>query len=215
MQSSPIKPVNAAHIVLLGDSIFDNAAYVGDGKPVAAHLADLLGEGWQISLLAVDGDITSQVHEQLAKLPDDAGFLVLSSGGNDALRAMGRLIEPVETVEQALAILSEMREDFRADYRKVLAALKAVHHPEDGPSRRVAVCTVYDQVPNLSANLSTALALFNEVILFEAAYAGFTIIDLRLLCRDASDYSSVSPIEPSHSGGLKIAQAIAALLPLS
>jgi hypothetical protein len=58
----------------------------------------------------------------------------------------------------------------------------------------------------------TALALFNEIILQEAFLAHVPIIDLRLTCNEEVDYSEVSPIEPSHAGGQKIAQAIYALL---
>ena len=41
-----------------------------------------------------------------------------------------------------------------------------------------------------------------------AFQAGATLIDLRLLCRENTDYSGLSPIEPSAAGGGKIARAI-------
>jgi hypothetical protein len=40
------------HVVLLGDSIFDNRAYTGGDPDVIAHLRALLPSGWQASLVA-------------------------------------------------------------------------------------------------------------------------------------------------------------------
>jgi hypothetical protein len=76
----------------------------------------------------------------------------------------------------------------------------------------LAVCTVYDCVPGYEGISMTALALFNEVILREAFAAKVPVIDLRLICSEPSDYSEISPIEPSAAGGEKIVQAIVRLL---
>lgn len=72
------------HIVLLGDSIFDNAAYVRGGLDVITHLRGQIPDGWKASLRAVDGSVVGDVQRQL-ELPDDATHLVISAGGNDAL----------------------------------------------------------------------------------------------------------------------------------
>ena len=80
------------HAVLLGDSIFDNAAYV-PGKPsVIEQLRKTLPGDWKATLLAVDGDVTADVQKQIERLPDDATHLIVSSGGND-LRSICRLSE--------------------------------------------------------------------------------------------------------------------------
>ena len=71
------------------------------------------------------------------------------------------------------------------------------------------LCTIYDAIPGLSAAAVTALGAFNEVILREAFRYGLPVIDLRITCDAAEDYSSLSPIEPSEKGGAKIARAIA------
>ena len=52
-----------------------------------------------------------------------------------------------------------------------------------------------------------ALMTFNDVILRAAFEHGVDVIDLRLICTQDEDYAN--PIEPSGSGGLKIAKAIA------
>src|SRR5208283_2420423 len=90
-------------------------------------------------------------------------------------------------------------------YRAMLQALSAAGKP-------TAVCTVYDAIPGLPPAEQTALAGFNEVILREAFLAGLPVIDLRLVCGMAADYSPVSPIEPSVVGGAKIVRVIAELV---
>ena len=42
-------------VVLLGDSIFDNAVYVGGGPDVCQQVSERLPEGWKATLLAIDG----------------------------------------------------------------------------------------------------------------------------------------------------------------
>ncbi|NMR28168.1 hypothetical protein [Crystallibacter degradans] len=77
--------MSTGHVVLLGESIFDNKAYVGRGPDVVNQLRDELPPTWQATLLAVDGDVISGVPRQLRCLPRDATHLVISAGGNDAL----------------------------------------------------------------------------------------------------------------------------------
>lgn len=193
------------HVVLLGDSIFDNAAYVPDGTPVIQHLRQIIPADWQATLLAIDGDITVGVAGQMADLPSGATHLVISVGGNDALQASGIFREPVSSVGEALFLLADEIAQFRRNYRQMLWQVLEVNLP-------VAVCTIYNAIPGLGDMEKTALALFNEAILQEAFTAKIPVIDLRLICNEAEDYSQLSPIEPSHAGGEKIARAIASLL---
>ena len=44
-----------AHIVLLGDSVFDNAAYVPGDPDVRTQLQEKLPKKWKATLLAIDG----------------------------------------------------------------------------------------------------------------------------------------------------------------
>jgi hypothetical protein len=190
------------HVVLLGDSIFDNARYVPDRPPVVEQVRRHLPPDWRASLLAEDGSTTEDVPRQLARLPADASHLFVSAGGNDALSEGTILNEPACTVGEALGILHEVRGRFRDAYRAMLRALAAARRP-------TVVCTVYDAIPGLGAADEAALAGFNEIILREAFAAGLPVLDLRLVCGQSSDYSHVSPIEPSFAGGAKIARLIA------
>ncbi|HVS39254.1 MAG TPA: SGNH/GDSL hydrolase family protein [Gemmataceae bacterium] len=192
------------HVVLLGDSIFDNARYVPDRPPVIEQVRQALPQGWRASLLAVDGHITEDVANQLKDVPADATHLFVSAGGNDALGESSILSEAACTVGQALRVMQEVRVCFRKSYRAMLEILCAQGKP-------VAVCTVYDAVPGLGPAELAALAGFNELILREAFAAGLPVIDLRLVFDRASDFSHVSPIEPSMVGGAKIASVVAAI----
>ncbi len=58
------------HVVLLGDSIFDNKAYVGDGPDVIAQLRGKLSKDWTATLLAIDGSMTTNIWRQLEKLTE-------------------------------------------------------------------------------------------------------------------------------------------------
>lgn len=69
------------HFVLLGDSIFDNAAYVGNGPSVAQQVNAQLPGNWQATLLAVDGSTSADVEKQMTRLPFNFSHLVLSVGG--------------------------------------------------------------------------------------------------------------------------------------
>ena len=80
------------HIVLVGDSIFDNASYTRGGPDVISQVRELLPEGWRASLLAVDGATSEEVLAQLQRIPPDASHLVLSAAGNDALMSLISLI---------------------------------------------------------------------------------------------------------------------------
>lgn len=191
-----------SHVVLLGDSIFDNESYVPGGPPVIKQVQARLPAGWKATLLAVDGATAEDVEVQLRRLPADATHLVVSVGGNDALGCLGLLNQQLGSVGAALATLSEVVDKFEADYRAMLRALAATARP-------VVLCTVYDSIPDMAKHELRGLSLFNAVILREAARHRLPVIDLRVVCTERADYSTVSPIESSRVGGAKIAEVIA------
>lgn len=137
------------------------------------------------------------VDAQLARVPADATHLVVSVGGNDALRrGVPVLHQSVSKVAEALERLAAARAEFRREYRRMLNWVQA-------GGQAVTVCTVYDAVPGEKVGL----ALFNDVILDEAVRADVPVIDLRRLCTEAADFATL-PIEPSVAGGAKIAAVI-------
>jgi hypothetical protein len=191
------------HVVLLGDSIFDNGAYTGREPDVVSHLRAVLPSGWRASLCAVDGATTGGVRAQLGRIPPEASHLVVSVGGNDALRHTDLLALPVRSTTEALELFGERVERFEADYRAALGGVLTRGLP-------TTVCTVYNGSfpdPAHGRLAALALTLFNDVILRVAFEQGLGVIELRLICDEPGDYAN--PIEPSGPGGLKIARAIA------
>ena len=192
----------SGHVVLIGDSIFDNAVYVPDGPSVTGHMERLLPDNWSVTLVAVDGATVANVFGQVARIPDDATHLVLSVGGNDALWLASNLFaEPASDVRDAVGKLGEAVHGFAAEYRRLVDELRELRLP-------LTLCTIYDTVPGLDAPELAGLCVFNDVISRTAFAVNATLIDLRNLCDETSDYSGISPIEPSASGGGKIARAI-------
>lgn len=189
------------HLVLVGDSIFDNRAYVKAGQSVSEHLQALLGRAGKVTLLAVDGHVAGDVADQLLAMPEGATHIALSVGGNDALESLPALEMSCSNVLQALKILGELQRTFANSHRSaLLAALK--------PGLPLIACTIYDAVPGLPPPLKTALSLFNDVICRNALAYQVPVLDLRDLLHDPEDYSTASPIEPSEQGGLKLANEI-------
>ncbi len=193
------------HIVLLGDSIFDNAGYVDAGASVLDCLQGILPPDYKATLLAVDGDITDDVYSQLDKLPTDTNYAFLSVGGNDALRIINVLNESIPTIGDAMSVFSEIRMDFSDKYKKLIST---IHKKID----KLIICTIHDSIPDFEQRALTALAFYNEIILKQAIAKNLPILDLRLLCNERKDYSTVSPIEPSKFGSRKIANSICSIV---
>ena len=192
------------HIVLAGDSVFDNDGYVPGEPGVIEQLRRALPAGWSATKVAVDGDRAHDVAHQLRHLPAGATNLIISVGGNDALahsHLLAKIVEPgdlAELIEEPLTI-------FRGSYgRMQSAALKS--------GAAVHVCTIYTAIPFVDPiwrkYAPVAIAAFNDVIVAEAESRGVPVLRLDRVCTEAEDFSEMSPIEPSARGGQKIVDHI-------
>jgi lysophospholipase L1-like esterase len=195
------------HLVLLGDSIFDNARYVPRRRPaVIDQVRSRLLEGWSATLLAIDGNVINDVHQQLKVLPADATHLVLSVGGNDVLGEIPILRERVATVGDALRLLLDSRSRFQEDYHRLMEAIRDRGLP-------TVVCTIYNPCSDDDDFQRAAVAelcLYNDAIIDSARRYGLPVIDLRVVCSEIADFAN--EIEPSAAGGAKIAEAICQLV---
>lgn len=190
------------HIVLLGDSIFDNKSYVGGGLDVVSHLRQQTPDDWKTSLRAIDGSVVQNVREQSLALPSDATHLVVSAGGNDAILNAGILQMKVSSSAEVFDRLSDVISTFENHYREMLRAVLSLNLP-------TTVCTIYyPRIPEAFAQkvAVAALSTFNDIIIKQAFLTGVPLIDLRLVCNEESDYAN--EIEPSEAGGKKIAATI-------
>ena len=194
------------HVVLLGDSIFDNGAYVAGAPDVVTQLRQHLPAGWHATLAAIDGAVTADVRRQLGGIPSDATHLAISIGGNDALGQAHVLEQGSHSIAETLSRLADIRDEFGGRYVAMLGGVLRLGLP-------AALCTIYEgRLPDPLRRrvATTALTLFNDCILRQAFAHGLPVIDLRFVCNEDADYAN--PIEPSAQGGNKIAAAIARLL---
>jgi len=190
------------HVALLGDSIFDNGAYVGSDPDVVTQLRALMPASWRATLLAVDGSTTRDLRQQLAKISTDVTHLAISVGGNDALLNSDLLSLRVSSSAEAILAFGVRADRFEQDYRAAIQAACAQARP-------TTVCTIYNgNLHSAEARLARiVLRVLNDVILRVAFEHRLDVIDLRLICADAADYAN--EIEPSARGGGKIAASIA------
>ncbi len=115
------------------------------------------------------------------------------------------LSESAQSYSQVLDEFALIREEFRKAYRGMLERVLQ-------SECNVTVCTVYDSVPDLEPPAHAVLSIFNQIILREAFAVRVPVIDFRPICTEASDFSELSPIEPSHLGGEKIVSVISTIL---
>ena len=156
--------------MLLGDSIFDNAACVAAGVP----------------------DVFRQVRQRLP-YGSEATHLVVSAGGNDALHSSDFLTAPARSTAEALLGLADIAEEFERGYLATLAGVLTRGLP-------TAICTVYyPRLPEaaLQRMAVTAMTVFNDCIIRAAFAHGLPLLDLRSICTEG-DYAK--PIEPSAQG---------------
>ncbi|KAJ3049101.1 hypothetical protein HK097_009876 [Rhizophlyctis rosea] len=230
MESVPIFD-NPVHVVLLGDSIFDNGVYVRSDSSVHDHLSKYLSKSpsSKATLLARDGATLSGVPSQLSRLPKDTTHIFLSAGGNDALGELHRLREPTRNLREALVVLGKIRTSFEKDYTEVLRAIKLKAPTTETGRPRVTVCNIYNprpdarETPRMHPEMSgvdegdawndpeqvameVGLSMYNDVIVAVAAREEVPVINVRGLFNEAADYST--PIEPGVQGGGKLARAM-------
>lgn len=203
MAAAPVfSPKTMPHIVLLGDSIFDNASYTNGGPAVIAQVRERLPGGWKATLLAVDGATTEGVPAQLARMPSDATHLVLSVGGNNALMRKHLLDHPVRSSAETFTLFSRAVREFEEAYKKAVSACMQRSLP-------LVICTIYNgNFPDAAyrQRVAVAVAAFDDAIIRTGIENQLKVIDLRLVCNKPEDYAN--PIEPSSIGGAKIAKAI-------
>src|SRR5262245_43160894 len=178
-----------SHVVLIGDSVFDNGAYTQGGPDVVSQVRTFLVDGWKATLLAVDGSTTGHVADQLRRLPTEATHLVLSVGGNDALMQRAILWAPMPSLARSMAALATVAAGFETNYRRAVDACLETGLP-------LVLCTIYNgcfEDPAFQRVATATLSIFNDAILRVAIEHSLTVIDLRAICARPEDYAN--PIE--------------------
>ena len=80
---------NDIHLLMLGDSVFDNGTYVPGEPDVKAQVTErlkLLSHPTELTFKALDGALMQDVlNHQIQDIPKDTTHIALSIGGNDLL----------------------------------------------------------------------------------------------------------------------------------
>ncbi len=196
------------HIVLLGDSVFDNGAYIGAETygmpPVRKQLYDaVVHRGWDVTLCAVDGAKIEDVAAQVANLPEDATLLVLSVGGNDGLQYLPRLVH--DGLCNLYSNVNGFLKQFVLDYVAMLGKILDKRLP-------IVVATIY--CPWFSgiqyALVARAVSWINDEIRKIAKAFNLPLLDLWTVFDRAEDFAN--PIEPGVPGGHKIVRNLVAMI---
>ena len=207
------------HIVLLGDSIFDNSPYVDPGELDVPHqLRTLVKSECKVTHLAVDGHVISDIRNQLRSLPSDATHLFVSVGGNDGLGHLSIFNEPVDTIGDALQKMYLIGESFQKNYSEMVdlvlshnltTTFCSIYYPRfhsRSLSRVESYLPMRANGETIQQMAMAAETIFNDIITYEIFKRNLPLIDLRVLCDEDQDFAN--PIEPSCIGGMKIANKI-------
>ena len=192
-------------LLLIGDSILDNAPYARPAPDTATHLRHLL-PGWSVRLVARDGAMMHHVLEQLRGLDRRTTAAVLSIGGNDAAQHIGLLDQPRLGSTEVLGQLLDIAESFAKRYEALARAVA-------DRAERTILCTIYEvqlQPARYAQLARIPLAVLNDRIVRIGTSLGMEILELRTVCTKPGDF--VLEIEPSATGARKIAEAVAAVV---
>ncbi len=197
------------HIVLIGDSIFDNGIYVKEGEDVIHQLRKLVPTGCEVTLLAKDGSVLEDIYLQINELPFSTTHIIMSAGGNDGLELQNKfLFNKCADMESAINLLADIKESFNRIYLNIIHAIGKKNIP-------FTLCTIYEPPlydPRTGRIFLTALSLLNDTIVKIANKNKIPYIDLRTICTE--NFHFANPIEPSYEGSKTIAKAIVEFLGL-
>lgn len=192
------------HIVLAGDSIFDNDGYVPNGPGVIEQMRTSIPDDWSAIKIAIDGDCIRHVYSRVEDFPEYITDLVLSIGGNDAL-GYASILDRAKSIQDIPDLVHAPAQEFRKNYGELIDHLLTLNVT-------LHVCTIYTAVPFEDKlwrqYVPLALNFFNQIIKNEADKRDINVIEIDKVCILDEDYSKVSPIEPSAVGGQKIVNAI-------
>lgn len=220
-------------IYLLGDSIIDNAAYVGiDEKDVESHLNSMYKEDPKVNInnRAVDGHTMRDLLDtQLSDAGlNEATHIVMSIGGNDLLQNISFLqmtSKLSEVMDKDARIgkwgvreLNPSRNKvFEETYFEIIKPFNSLYETIveklSNYRAKLLLCTVYegdlfgsDEFKNVFYSSKTMVSIFNDLVYKSSSKFKTDVLELRNIFVSSEDYAN--PIEPSHIGGEKLAKSI-------
>jgi lysophospholipase L1-like esterase len=184
---------NKNYVVLIGDSILNNSAYVSKDKTVSEQLKLKMSNS-NVLNVAQDGATVADLYAQLDKIPlelnDRNTYVFISAGGNDILN------KKIKLNDSKLTKLFD-------NYMKFLKALRVKLG-----SAKINVLNLYLPSNPRYESYNLIVEKWNTLLDENSNNVGesYNIVDINSQLIVAKDF--VYDIEPSEIGSAKIAEAI-------
>jgi lysophospholipase L1-like esterase len=182
---------NNNNVILMGDSVLNNANYVPSGKSVYDRLKTKLSK---VINVAKDGATINDLYGQLDKIPVDLNksdtYIFISAGGNDILN------KRTELSSNDIRRLFDMYMEFLKALRTKLGSVN------------VNIINLYLPTNPRYQSYKTSVEQWNKLINESSNKVGemYNIVDLYALLTSPNDF--VYDIEPSESASDKISYLI-------
>ena len=168
------------HLVLLGDALENIDLGIEQAEAV---LVPRPRNPWKLTVLE-----PPQVLERgwARVIPLDASHIGICLDGGLAIEASGLLRGGAQSIQGALEALSSAADQFEEIFTKLVAAALETGLP-------TVLCTLVParhQEPSHQRAAATALAIFNDRVLRQAVAASLSVVDLRFVCDEESDYAT-------------------------
>lgn len=178
-------------MVLLGDSVLKNESYVQSGMSVSEYLKSKIPSTYSYAL---NDSTIVDVYHQLGQIPLDYNHpnccIFLSVGGNDIL---SNHVENIESLRPIFIAYMKLIRSIKTRMDKSKLFLVNIYYPSS---------LKYSQYTPI-------LAEWNKMIddyAYNSANNIAGVVRLNEILKEKSDFTH--EIEPSESGGLKVAEAI-------
>lgn len=180
------------HLVLLGDALQN----IDLGNEAETVLVPRPRNPWKLTVLEPPQLLQQR---KVRAIPSEATHIGICVEGGWAIEMSGVLRGDAQSISDALYSLAAAADQFEAVFAQLIAAAVEAGVP-------TIVCTLVParhQEASRQRVAATALAIFNDRILRSATAAKLSVVDLRLVCDEDSDYASETLL--SRSGVRKVA----------
>jgi lysophospholipase L1-like esterase len=189
-------------IVLVGDSIFDNGKYTGEGNSVKSILQK---KHYNIMNKAVDGSTMINIRGQFATIPEEVtnnkqSAIFLSVGGNDIIKEYTEKDESVQDMRIINRLIGEY-------YRLV----KQIVKQKDYKCKLILTSIYYPTEPNFH-KYYPIIQKWNKKQSELADKLNLYVFSIDSILKKNEDF--INDIEPSNIGSKKIAKEIHRLVKL-
>jgi hypothetical protein len=179
-------------VILLGDSIFKNNAYVPYGSSIESQLKNKVPKK-ELLCLAQDSSSIMDVYKQVEQIPEEYNnrrtSIFLSVGGNDIL---GNYVYKYNDVDNM-----DLLENGFKEYKKLIKTIQSKM-----PKAKLVVLDIYYPDNARFKDFYHVISEWNKLIYEYAKRQNLRVIKISSTLKGADDFSF--SIEPSSIGGNKI-----------